>query len=348
MGRSKRLFRSKAAGVSAGFFRKTKIKLNGAILVASSILLYISGGMLSYVLADPSVIIKAHLTLYQLAFLSWISFGSGIFVVLSTISLHASIKSIGSSLSDLSESGNYEHPLKFGEYPMLEEYVEDINALIKKINIRDEKIKEMSAIIEQREQENQVLWLEIEHNLCLAKEEAETDGLTKLYNRKSAEIRFSEEFEKASMNKNPLSVLMCDLDHFKNVNDTFGHEVGDEVLRLFADVLREATRSDDIAARYGGEEFIVLLHGASGHISKQVAQRINNSFEKAAKEKFSSEYPNMVCTVSLGIADYPSCTTVKEKLISMADMALYQAKEEGRNRVVYYNDIDISRRKEAV
>jgi diguanylate cyclase (GGDEF)-like protein len=348
MGQSRRLFRSKAAGVSAGFFRKTKIKLNGAILVASSILLFISAGMLSYLLTDPSAIIKAHLTLYQLASLSWISFVGGIFVVLSTISLHASIKSIDLSLSGLSESGNIERRLKPGEFPMLEDHVTEINALIEQINMRGEKIEEMSAIIDQREQENQVLWLEIEHNLCLAKEEAETDGLTKLYNRKSAEIRFSEEFEKASINNNPLSVLMCDLDHFKNVNDTFGHEVGDEVLRLFADVLREATRSDDMAARYGGEEFIVLLHGAPGHIGEQVAQRINKSFEKAVKEKFSSEYPNMICTVSLGIADYPSCTTVKEKLISMADTALYQAKEEGRNRAVYYNDIDISMRKEAI
>jgi diguanylate cyclase (GGDEF)-like protein len=345
MGRSKRLFQSKAAGVSASFFRKRK--LNGVMLAVSSVLVFISGGTLSYLLTDPSAIIKSHLTLYQLSLLSWMSFICGIFVVLSTISLYASIKSIGLHLSGFSESDNYERRLKPDEFPMLEDHVKDINALIEQINTRGEKIEEMSGIIDQREQENQVLWLEIEHNLCLAKEEAETDGLTKLYNRKSAEIRFSEEFEKASINNNPLSVLMCDLDHFKNVNDTFGHEVGDEVLRLFADVLREATRSDDIAARYGGEEFIVLLHGAPGHIGEQVAQRINNSFEKAAKEKFSSEYPNMVCTVSLGIADYPSCTTIKEKLISMADIALYQAKEEGRNRVVYYYDIDIGKRKEA-
>jgi diguanylate cyclase (GGDEF)-like protein len=256
--------------------------------------------------------------------------------------------SITTGLSYISETEDYKTRLEQNKYPVLGDLVSQINRLVEQVDNRSEKIEEMSAIIEQREQENQVLWLEIEHNLCLAKEEAETDGLTKLYNRKSAEIRLSEELEKAIANNNSLTVLMCDMDHFKNVNDTFGHEVGDEVLRLFADVLRDAVRSDDVAARYGGEEFIILLPGVPGHIGKQVAQRINKAFEKDAREKFSSEYPDLRCTVSLGIADYPTCTTAKDKLVSMADIALYQAKETGRNRVVYYDEIDTSKRKKAV
>jgi diguanylate cyclase (GGDEF)-like protein len=348
MDQFKPLSQSEAMGKSSSFFEKIKANLNIFVFTICLVAAITSGTILTYLLSDPSVIRKTHLAVQLMTLLSWASLISGVTAAFFLIRLSLFVNRITAGLSQISKTEDYKNRLDKNKFPMLGDLVSMINLLIEQVDIKDEKIEEMSAIIDQREQENQVLWLEIEHNLCLAKEEAETDGLTKLYNRKSAEIRLSEEFEKATVNKNPLSVLMCDLDHFKSVNDTFGHEVGDEVLRLFADILREAIRSDDTAARYGGEEFIVLLHGAPGLIGKQVAERINEAFEKAVREKLSSEYPKLRCTVSLGIADYPTCTTAKDKLVSMADIALYQAKETGRNRVVYYDEIDTSKRKEAV
>lgn len=348
MGKLKRISQSEAMGKSPSFFEKIKARLNIVIFTICLIVAIMSGATLTYLLSDPSVIKKTRLLTQLMTVLSWASLISGVAAAFFAIRLSLFINRISDGLSHLMKAKDYKTSLDKNKFPMLGDIVNKINLMIEQIDIKDEKIEEMSVIIDQREQENQVLWLEIEHNLCLAKEEAETDGLTKLYNRKSAEIRLLEEFEQATVNKNSLSVLMCDLDHFKSVNDTFGHEVGDEVLRLFADILRDAVRSDDTAARYGGEEFIVLLHGAPGHIGKQVAQRINKAFEKAAREKFSSEYPNLRCTVSLGVADYPTCTTAKDKLVSMADIALYQAKETGRNRVVYYDEIDTNKRKKAV
>ncbi|MBI4734415.1 MAG: GGDEF domain-containing protein [Rubrobacteridae bacterium] len=255
------------------------------------------------------------------------------------IKLFVSIKKLIKELQTMIETESYDCCLDKNEYLLLGSLVESISLVLDQIEDKNKKVDEMSNIIDQREQENQLLWLEIEHNLCLAKEEAETDGLTKLYNRKSIEERFTAELDKAKSEGNPLSVLMADLDHFKTVNDTYGHKAGDEVLKIFAETLRSSTRSDDVPARYGGEEFIIILTNTPADIAIRVAERINEAFEKAVDENLGEKYNGLKCTVSIGVADFPACAKKKGRLVSAADIALYKAKEEGRNRVVYYGEV---------
>jgi len=256
------------------------------------------------------------------------------------LNLSRSLKRALNEVRAIRDEGDFSKELVvLGERPgVVKELLGEINGLISVINRKHDQISDMAQIIKQREHENQLLLLEIEHNLCLAQEEAETDTLTGLYNRKVIEERFEVEIEKADQLDYPISVLMADLDHFKQVNDTFGHPIGDEVLKIFARILRESVRTSDIVARYGGEEFIVVLPETSADYATRVAQRINSEFTEAVSRELE-EVRSFTCTVSVGIADYPTCSEKKYGLISAADFALFKAKQNGRNCVVYYGDV---------
>jgi diguanylate cyclase (GGDEF)-like protein/PAS domain S-box-containing protein len=156
-----------------------------------------------------------------------------------------------------------------------------------------------------------------------------TDSLTGLYNRRKFFEEIEKEVERVSRYGSPLSVLMLDLDHFKPVNDKFGHQMGDEVLRALAGILRASTRKTDLVARYGGEEFIIMLTETPLKGALGVAQRIKAEVERAAVMGRGAE---LKFTVSLGLAPFIKGDTV-DSLISRADGALYQAKKNGRNRV---------------
>jgi diguanylate cyclase (GGDEF)-like protein len=154
-----------------------------------------------------------------------------------------------------------------------------------------------------------------------------TDALTGLHNRRHVMQALADETQRARRHQRGYSVIMADVDLFKAYNDEFGHQAGDEVLKRFAAVLGECTRGTDTAARYGGEEFIVLLPEAPGERAGQVAERI--------RERMEGHQPNgKRVTVSLGVAEFPSNGDTGEAVIGAADAALYQAKREGRNRVI--------------
>lgn len=164
-----------------------------------------------------------------------------------------------------------------------------------------------------------------------------TDGLTGLYNHRVFQERFNEELERAERCKRNLSILMLDIDHFKSFNDTYGHQVGDEVLKVLAQVTKKNIRSIDFAARYGGEEFVIILPEVGHDDALFIAERLWVSV---------FEYPLILksgkqarITVSIGCACYPDDAITKELLIKRADEALYFAKEHGRNRVCSYKDI---------
>ncbi len=161
--------------------------------------------------------------------------------------------------------------------------------------------------------------------------EAVTDGLTELPNRRQFEDKLAEELVRVERFGGPLSVILADLDSFKQVNDRHGHLAGDDVLRAFAAVLREAVRDVDTAARYGGEEFAILLPGTDLDGAALVAERIRADMASRRVETF----PGAVVTVtaSFGISAYPEEPT-QEKLFAAADDALYAAKAAGKNRVV--------------
>ncbi|MBN2717593.1 MAG: diguanylate cyclase [Deltaproteobacteria bacterium] len=155
-----------------------------------------------------------------------------------------------------------------------------------------------------------------------------TDPLTLLFNRTYMDMALQRELERTRRSKSPLGLLLIDLDFFKRVNDTHGHEVGDEVLREFGALLRTAIRSYDVPCRYGGEEFCVLLPGSTASNVVTVAERIRKACETRT---FSSKALKQ--TISIGTSVYPELSR-ENALISDADKALYSAKQSGRNRTI--------------
>jgi len=160
---------------------------------------------------------------------------------------------------------------------------------------------------------------------------ARTDALTGLYNRKFLEeniARISKEEQRLNIS---YGVLMADIDHFKMINDTYGHDVGDEALRVIAATLEENVRDSDLVIRYGGEEFIVLLYNCDVDYLETIANNIRISFSK--KKIKSSAGESFSKTISIGGAMYPSDSDSFWKVIKYADIAMYYAKNNGRNQV---------------
>lgn len=161
---------------------------------------------------------------------------------------------------------------------------------------------------------------------------AQTDTLTGLANRRLFHERFGEEFRRAQRYDRDLSLLMLDLDHFKRVNDAHGHQFGDVVLRVFADVMRDNVRESDLVARYGGEEFVVLLAETGQQAALQVAEKLRRA---TAETRFTDGATVERVTVSIGVAGLRECGAADEDaLVRAADTALYVAKRGGRDRVV--------------
>lgn len=159
---------------------------------------------------------------------------------------------------------------------------------------------------------------------------AMTDALTGLFNRRQILLRLEEECERARRNEDGLSCLMLDVDHFKQVNDDFGHQKGDDVLKMIAEQLRTVLRVYDAVGRYGGEEFIALLPGADLDTANVVAERLRVAIQ--AMVILHTPTGPRPTTVSLGLARWKPSDTV-DTLIHRADEALYRAKAGGRNRI---------------
>lgn len=164
-----------------------------------------------------------------------------------------------------------------------------------------------------------------------------TDQLTNLRNRRFFLERYHEEFKRAQRGQYPLSIVMMDIDHFKSLNDTYGHLAGDDCLKGVARVMSDiASRAGDTLARYGGEEFILLLNNTDGDGAYTVAERIRAGVENLPVWLGGEK---VAVTLSLGIAEkVPQNPHNPEELIKQADDALYEAKEGGRNRICRYND----------
>ncbi len=164
------------------------------------------------------------------------------------------------------------------------------------------------------------------------KEISITDALTGIYNRGSFDKRLAYEFERARRYKTPLACVLIDVDHFKKVNDSYGHPVGDLLLRELAQLLSSGLRTVDVLARYGGEELAALLPQTTLEDAVLAAERLRRSVEKAS---FSNGEVTVHCTVSIGVAGFPRPqVNTPEDLVRSTDEALYRAKQKGRNRVV--------------
>lgn len=160
-----------------------------------------------------------------------------------------------------------------------------------------------------------------------------TDGLTKVYNRRYFEKHMEREFEKAKRYTSKLSLIMLDIDHFKSLNDNYGHQQGDMVLIHIGKLLKENARNVDFIVRYGGEEFAILAPGISQGEGVIVAEKIRKIIEQYPFPPIQKGGEPLKVTISLGVAEYDNGMRLYDNLIKSADDALYKAKEEGRNRV---------------
>lgn len=159
-----------------------------------------------------------------------------------------------------------------------------------------------------------------------------TDKLTSLYNRVKLDNVLNEEFNRSKRYNFVFCVIMLDIDFFKKVNDTFGHQIGDDVLKELASIIKNCTRATDIVGRWGGEEFLVICPNTNLEGAKALAINMN----KAVKSHTFSTYPEKL-TISLGISCYKNALLKPEELVANADIALYRAKENGRDRVEIYD-----------
>jgi len=168
-------------------------------------------------------------------------------------------------------------------------------------------------------------------------EMSQIDGLTGLFNRSYWESCFIEEHKIASLTEQPRTVVVLDIDHFKKVNDTYGHSAGDEVIRQTANMLRQTARRSDICGRYGGEEFVALLPGTTADEATYFAERLRKRIEKLVVQ---TEAGNISFTVSLGVSQLTSDMLSHLEWFESADKALYYSKEHGRNQSHIYHAND--------
>ncbi len=162
-----------------------------------------------------------------------------------------------------------------------------------------------------------------------------TDGLTGLYNRRHFEYNIEREFLRAKRYKNDLSIAILDIDFFKNVNDTYGHQYGDYVLKEVAELMKESFRKTDMLYRYGGEELVIIMPETPLENAAIPADRLR---EKISEYNFMYNGVKTNLTVSIGVASMNSNFNNQKEIIETADKALYNAKQTGRNKVVVYNE----------
>lgn len=197
----------------------------------------------------------------------------------------------------------------------------DIDQLLLQIRRAIEKQQAEEKVIE-RSRELEQANAELETLYEVTKTSSLQDPLTGLANRRALELQLEKSFEMAKRYAESFSVIMADIDHFKNYNDTHGHQAGDKLLIRIAEILTLETRSSDYAFRYGGEEFLIILTKTYRTNAHLVAEKLRAAVETKAG-----------ITISLGVASYEESMAGSEELVKMADAALYRAKGNGRNRV---------------
>jgi diguanylate cyclase (GGDEF)-like protein len=212
--------------------------------------------------------------------------------------------------------------LHFGVYDYLLKPVEDIDVIMTAVNRAIHK--------RNMERENKILLRQLE-------EMAVRDPLTGLFNYRQLHVSLEQEIQRSKRYGNALSVFIVDVDHFKTINDKFGHLFGDYVLKKLGEIMQHTLRSSDTLFRYGGEELFIILHETSEEESVFVADRILDAIRCHI---FTSDENSTKVTVSIGGASFPFQSIDKTALIKVVDQALYKAKELGRDRFVL-SDISI-------
>jgi diguanylate cyclase (GGDEF)-like protein len=187
-----------------------------------------------------------------------------------------------------------------------------------------DKLQETAEVLESRTRE--------------LEERSRRDGLTGLYNRAYLDQKLSHEFSMASERDWPMIVMFVDLDHFKQVNDTYGHQAGDQVLQRAARTLAQGTRDEDIVARYGGEEFVIVSPGHGEKTAHIMANRLVESFRALKHPVNEGKEINVTVSVGLAILGEDDNFSSVDEMLEAADKALYVAKKSGRDRYIFYHE----------
>jgi two-component system, cell cycle response regulator len=179
----------------------------------------------------------------------------------------------------------------------------------------------------------------LEQTQTALRELAIKDGLTGVYNRREFNRRLAAELERSQRYQHSFALVMMDIDFFKNLNDTYGHQAGDEALRIVAALLQQEVRPTDQVARYGGEEFVIILPETSGDDAAALADRLRQAIAATAVPVAPDQSTHI--TASIGLAAFPSDAQTDDKLTAAADKALYIAKRSGRNQVISFQELGL-------
>lgn len=236
------------------------------------------------------------------------------------------------AIKEIQQNGDYNVRVISDSQDEFNKLYEEFNKLMHEVHKRDALLKQNNLSLEN-------LVYSTSNELEKTREDlkeftvlAETDSLSGLANRRFAIDRFEQMLQIAKENGKHIGVLMADIDHFKSVNDTYGHQVGDEVIKAVASVLLENIRKTDLAARIGGEEFLILFDDGDASIVYDIAQRIRQKIEKMPIKIIDFDLFHI--TISLGFYSIIPKNETFQELLKKADDALYKAKRGGRNRVV--------------
>ena len=212
----------------------------------------------------------------------------------------------------------------------------------------NEELRELQAVLEERVEQrtseldfsNQQLTIHLERVNSLQeklRQEVIHEFLTNLFNRRFLDGTLPIELARSKRANRPLTILMLDIDHFKNINDTYGHQVGDAVLQSVGNALKTSVRAGDIVCRYGGEEFILVFPGMKAEDGWTRAEKLRMMI---ASQTLTERDQLIAVTISIGGSVYPNDGNSSDELISAADLALYRAKQNGRNRVEFVESND--------
>lgn len=215
--------------------------------------------------------------------------------------------------------------------------VDQLNDTIRTVMIETQKVAQRNKDLEARLNSSAEEIDGLHDDLIKARHEAMTDGLTGLANRKCFDNRLAEGMSNSSETGEALSLMFMDIDFFKKFNDTYGHQIGDQVLKLVAQNLSKTLKGQDTAARYGGEEFAVILPNTPLEIAVKLAENIRVNLANQVLKNLRTGDSFGKLTVSVGVARYHEGEPA-EDLIRRSDKALYRAKQDGRNRVVSEED----------
>jgi len=207
----------------------------------------------------------------------------------------------------------------------------EIQTLILALEEARTELQLANEALQHMDKEKTRLMAELEKQKQAFEQQSREDGLTKLYNRRHIDTLLAQEFERSKRFNHPFSIAIIDIDHFKKINDTFSHQVGDEVIRTVAQIFKNNLRSMDLVGRYGGEEFVIGLLETSLMRAIPIAEKLRRAVEEF---NWSVVQPNLQVTISIGLAENAKMPS-HEKVIAEADRKLYEAKRAGRNLVRY-------------